>query len=97
MVGILEKMRRSRERRIKNGIPEDYKRPVFKRPPDLKNNIWVKTGGLCFYCGCELLPFGQEKNSFSIDHVIPLAKGGSNEIDNLVPSCRVCNSKKGIK
>ena len=32
-----------------------------------------------------------------IDHVIPVAKGGSSEIDNLITSCEPCNSGKGTK
>jgi 5-methylcytosine-specific restriction endonuclease McrA len=43
----------------------------------------------CVYCG-QPKPLGP-------DHVIPLARGGSNSIDNIVPACRSCNSSKGVK
>ena len=31
----------------------------------------------------------------TLDHVIPLSKGGTNAEDNLITCCRSCNSKKG--
>ncbi len=33
----------------------------------------------------------------SLDHVIPLSRGGSHGIGNLAPMCRACNSSKGAK
>lgn len=53
--------------------------------------VWAKTGGVCHYCGKQTNPFAD----FTVDHVVPLAKGGTNELDNLVPACRRCNSAKG--
>jgi 5-methylcytosine-specific restriction endonuclease McrA len=32
-----------------------------------------------------------------IDHIVPLAKGGKNELDNLQLLCGKCNLKKGAK
>jgi len=43
----------------------------------------------CYYC--------KINKSNSIDHKIPLSKGGTNNIDNLVPACISCNSKKKDK
>ncbi len=52
------------------------------------NLILKKTDGKCFYCGGEVT---------TIDHVNPKANGGQNEIANLVPSCKTCNSSKHTK
>lgn len=40
----------------------------------------------CFYCGG---PGG------TVDHVIPLSRGGRHSIGNMVPSCHPCNMRKG--
>ena len=45
----------------------------------------------CAYCG---IPF-DDNNRPERDHVIPVSKGGGNTKDNIVPSCRLCNAKKG--
>lgn len=45
-------------------------------------------GGRCAYC------LGM---ATTIDHIEPLALGGQNALENLVPACRSCNSSKGAK
>ncbi len=53
-----------------------------------------KQEGKCFYCQKELR---HARNSWHADHVIPLSKGGSNDISNIVISCPTCNRKKHDK
>lgn len=51
--------------------------------------VCAKTGGRCFYCG-EVPP-----KAVNIDHFRPLSKGGTDDLSNLFPTCRTCNSSKG--
>lgn len=44
----------------------------------------------CFWCGCE---FTKEVRP-TADHLIPLSRGGSNALDNLVLACAPCNERR---
>lgn len=57
-----------------------------------KLKVFNKTKGECSYCGAIL-----NEDNFVIDHVHPRARGGDNNIDNLLPSCYSCNLSKGAK
>lgn len=48
-------------------------------------------GNICYYCGCEI------KGKKTIDHKIPVIKGGTNDNKNLVLSCVHCNTQKNDK
>ena len=56
---------------------------------DLTPVILERDGALCRYCG--------SVDDLTIDHVTPLARGGSNDLANLVVACRSCNSSKGAR
>lgn len=47
----------------------------------------LRTCELCFWCGIRM-------ESVTIDHVIPLSRGGKHTPDNLVAACNTCNSSK---
>ena len=51
----------------------------------------------CHLCGEEIdyAAFHLEPLSFTIDHIIPLAKGGADSLENLAPAHRKCNRAKG--
>ena len=56
-------------------------------------------GNACHICGEEIdlsLP-RTSRMGLTIDHVIPLAKGGSDEMDNLKPAHWICNNRKSDK
>jgi len=50
-------------------------------------NLLLK--GVCAYCG--------EHGRLTLDHVVPLARGGAHRIENLVAACKPCNSRKGAR
>lgn len=53
--------------------------------------------GLCYYCGCKMNRTRYAPNSQTIDHVVPLSRGGRNSPDNLVIACLFCNVSKKNK
>lgn len=44
-------------------------------------------GHQCAYCLCS-------DKKLTMDHVLPLSKGGTHTADNIVPACKSCNSRK---
>lgn len=49
----------------------------------------------CVYCNCyfTLDSYGK-KSSLTIDHIVPQSKGGTHDLENLVPACMGCNTRK---
>jgi len=57
--------------------------------PYSKRNVMVRDGYKCVYCGTN--------EQLTIDHVIPLSKGGKTSFDNCVAACIKCNCTKNNK
>lgn len=64
-------------------------------PKANREAILAKTNGKCVYCGTKLTLQRGQSNSYHRDHVLPVARGGTDDIGNLVPSCQRCNNSKG--
>jgi len=60
------------------------------RVPFNKRNVIVRDEFECAYCGIK-------SKSLTVDHVIPLSKGGKSNFENCVAACKNCNAKKGNK
>lgn len=71
---------------------------------NLRNIVYQKYDGHCAYCGKKISTYDMQ-----IDHLVPLRRGdnderikaigyerGSNDLTNLMPSCRSCNFRKGL-
>lgn len=54
-------------------------------------------GRSCVYCLKATTDERHQPNTLEIDHVTPMAKGGPNSQDNVVPACRSCNRRRGGK
>ncbi len=53
------------------------------------DNLCERFNNQCLCCG--------ETAKLTVDHVIPVSKGGTSNIDNLQPLCRSCNRRKGVQ
>jgi 5-methylcytosine-specific restriction endonuclease McrA len=57
----------------------------------------------CAYCGIwtqkkeSPLDEGMGRPDFTVDHIVPLARGGGNAFSNLVACCKPCNEMKGAR
>ena len=59
---------------------------------ELRNSSWWKrkrSTGICYYCGKKFKPA-----ELTMDHLVPVARGGKSTSGNLVPACKECNNKK---
>lgn len=63
-------------------------------PQWARNAIFHRDKGICVYCKADLTRLINQRNALHYDHIIPLAKGGMNDITNLQLLCESCNLKK---
>jgi hypothetical protein len=63
-------------------------------PKKLRHQIVEDAGILCGYCLSDETLMGV---SLAVDHIIPIAAGGSTERQNLWLACRSCNEFKGAQ
>jgi 5-methylcytosine-specific restriction endonuclease McrA len=59
---------------------------------ELRDSPWWKrkrSAGTCHYCGGTFKPA-----DLTMDHIVPIIRGGKSVKGNLAPACRECNNKK---
>ena len=59
---------------------------------ELRRSQWWKrrrSEGSCHYCRRRFAP-----SELTMDHVVPIVRGGTSTKSNVVPCCKECNSKK---
>lgn len=63
-----------------------------RKARELRHSSWWRrktASGICHYCGGKFPP-----SELTMDHVIPLGRGGTSEKINIVAACKACNTKK---
>ncbi len=61
-------------------------------PNELRRAVFERDNYTCQYCGCS----GNEAD-LEIEHIIPISKGGNDDIRNLATACKTCNRTKGAR
>lgn len=61
-------------------------------PKKLRFEVFKRDSFKCQYCG--ITP---NQEILQVDHIVPVAEGGENDIDNLITSCQPCNIGKGAR
>jgi len=60
-----------------------------KIPKDMRREVFARDENKCVYCGRE-----GSLAELTIDHLIPIAGGGLDEMTNWATCCRPCNERK---
>ena len=73
-------------------VDEGQLRQEKAKARELRNSQWWKNkraSGRCHYCQAKVPP-----RELTMDHVVPLIRGGRSVKGNLVPCCKTCNDQK---
>jgi 5-methylcytosine-specific restriction protein A len=70
---------------------EEIKREKIKAQRLRKSQWWKRkcAEGICYFCRKKISP-----TELTMDHLVPLIRGGRSNKGNVVPSCKECNNKK---
>ncbi len=73
-------------------ISESEVRQEKEKARELRRTRWWKNKvarGICHYCGVSVPP-----DQLTMDHIVPITRGGKSTRGNVVPACKECNNKK---
>lgn len=73
-------------------VSEEHLRKEKAKARELRQTQWWKNlrgRGQCHYCKNRF-----PAKSLTMDHVIPVSRGGKSTKSNIVPCCKECNNKK---
>jgi 5-methylcytosine-specific restriction endonuclease McrA len=64
-------------------MPREYDSAEYRK----NRKIILEGSPYCYYC--------RRRKADTVDHVVEVDRGGTSELENMVPCCRTCNSRKG--
>lgn len=73
-------------------VSEESIRREREKARELRKQNWWKNKiaqGLCHYCGQQFPP-----KELTLDHIVPVGRGGRSTKGNCVPACKECNNQK---
>ncbi|MFZ4404616.1 MAG: HNH endonuclease [Pseudobdellovibrionaceae bacterium] len=73
--------------------PESHQKKEKAKGRELRQTQWWRQQigpGICHHCQQKFKP-----EELTMDHLLPIVRGGKSNKKNCVPSCKTCNTKKG--
>ncbi|MBN2644972.1 MAG: HNH endonuclease [Desulfuromonadaceae bacterium] len=73
-------------------VSEEQLRRERDKARQLRKTQWWRNkiaAGRCYYCGAQV-----PASELTLDHIVPLVRGGHSTKGNCVAACKECNSKK---
>ncbi len=73
-------------------VSEEEIRREREKARRLRSSQWWKRRcslGICHYCGKKISP-----RFLTMDHIVPIVRGGKSTKGNVVPACKECNARK---
>ena len=73
-------------------VPEGEIKREREKARALRKTRWWKqrlSRGTCYYCGRSFAP-----DELTMDHIIPVIRGGKSTKNNIATACKDCNNKK---
>jgi len=66
----------------------------MKISASIRRKVEKRAGKLCEYCQS---PLEFSSDPFSVEHIFPISKGGTDDLENLALACQGCNGHKSTK
>ena len=73
-------------------VSEEQIRRERQKARELRASQWWKrkrAAGICHHCGGKFPP-----RELTMDHLVPVVRGGKSTKGNLMPSCKKCNTER---
>lgn len=73
-------------------VTEQQIRREKDKARELRKSRWWQNliaKGICHWCGGTF-----PREELTMDHVVPIARGGASSRGNVVPACKECNNRK---
>ena len=73
-------------------VSDEEARRERRKARELRSSQWWKrrcSRGICHYCGKRV-----SARALTMDHIVPIVRGGKSTKGNVAPACKECNIKK---
>ncbi len=71
-------------------VSNPYGRPSSLEWEQLKSQVFKRDSYICVYCS-------SSGKKLHCDHIVPISRGGTNDLSNLATACERCNTSKGAR